>query len=175
MQKKIYLIIILISLTLSSVFAGAQEQQVWPIITFTCDKQSNLLKLKNEVKWGASGKNFPFNAEQGTYNPWNLVRVEQQEGLPVVVEASQWHFKCELSGFEYTLNIRPKIFNPDYNGTCGKRLSVTISVYKGAKEILKETDMVEFCHGNAPVLRGIKITGGSSEVKQFKVSRASFY
>lgn len=174
MQKKLYIIIFILQV-FSSFVASAEEQQVWPIISFTCDKANNILKLKNEVKWGEAGKYFPFNSEQGTYNPWDLVNIEQREGVLTVVEISQWHFKCELSGFEYTLNIRPKIFNADYNGTCGRRLSVSVSVYKGAAEILKDKSMVEFCHGNAPVLRGIKIAGGSSDVKQYKVSRARFY
>lgn len=38
--------------------AKASEQRVWPIITFLCDQQNNVLKLKNEVKWGDAGKAF---------------------------------------------------------------------------------------------------------------------
>ncbi|HEY9201561.1 MAG TPA: hypothetical protein VIQ81_08200 [Gammaproteobacteria bacterium] len=153
----------------------ASEQRVWPIISFVCDQQNNVLKLKNEVKWGDAGKNFPFNEAQGTYNPWQLVAIEDRHGSQIVVEKASWDLRCNLSGFEYSIILKPKIFNSDFNGSCGDRLSVIISIYKGSEELLADKSMVEFCRGNAPVLRGIKIQGGSSRVQKYEVSPALFY
>lgn len=34
---------------------AADSQRAWPIITFTCDKENNELKIKNEVKEGKPG------------------------------------------------------------------------------------------------------------------------
>lgn len=155
--------------------AKASEQRVWPIITFLCDQQNNVLKLKNEVKWGDAGKSYPFNEPQGTYNPWDLVTIEDQYGSQIVVEKTSWDLRCNLSGFEYSIIVKPKIFNTDYNGSCGDRLSVIISVYKGSEELLLDQPMVEFCRGNAPILRGIKIQGGSSRVQKYEVPPALFY
>jgi len=155
--------------------ANASEQRVWPILSFACDQQNNVLKLKNEVKWGDSGKNFPFNKAQGTYNPWDLVSIEKRHGSQMVVEKTRWDLRCNLSGFEYSIIIKPKIFNSDYHGSCGDRLSVIISVYKGSVELLVNKPMVEFCRGNAPILHGIKIQGGSSRVQKYEVPPALFY
>ena len=128
--------------------AKASEQRAWPIISFVCDQQNNVLKLKNEVKWGDAGKNFPFNVPQGTYNPWELVAIEEQHGSQIVVEKTSWDLRCNLSGFEYSIIVRPKIFNPDFHGNCGARLAVISSVYKGSEEVLVDRPKVEFCHGN---------------------------
>jgi hypothetical protein len=155
--------------------AKASEQRVWPIISFLCDQENNVLKLKNEVKWGDAGKNFPFNKPQGTYNPWELVEIQDQHGSQIVVEKTSWDLRCNLSGFEYSIIVKPKIFNPDFHGSCGDRLSVIISVYKGSEELLLDRPMIEFCHGNAPILRGIKIQGGSSQVQKYEVSPGLFY
>lgn len=155
--------------------AKASEQRVWPIISFACDQQNNLLKLKNEVKWGDAGKDFPFNEAQGTYNPWQLVALEDKHGSQMVVEKTSWDLRCNLSGFVYSIIIKPKIFNTDFHGSCGDRLSVIISVYKGSEALLLDKPMVEFCRGNAPILRGIKIQGGSSQVQAYEVPPALFY
>lgn len=172
---KLFSITIVFIALMATAKASEHGERVWPIISFVCDQQNNVLKLKNEVKWGEAGKKFPFNKPQGTYNPWELVAIEQQHGSQVVVEKSSWNLRCNLSGFEYSIIVKPKIFNHDYNGSCGDRLSVIVSAYKGAEELLLNQPMVEFCRGNAPILRGIKIQGGSSQVQKYEVSPALFY
>ncbi len=153
----------------------AQADRPWPIITFTCDPSKNEVKLKNEVKWGESGKNFAFNAEQGTYNPWELIAYEDRSKRKVLSQKTELNLSCKLGAVNYRFVIRPKIFNPNIEGKCGDRLSVVVTVYKGETIILMDKPMESFCFGNAPVLRGIKVKGGSNKVKLYKVPRSRFY
>ncbi len=147
----------------------------WPIITFTCDAAKNEVKLKNEVKWGEAGKNFSFNAEHGTYNPWDLVLFKEQAGKQRLSEKSRLILNCQLGKNKYRFVIRPKIFNSDFGAKCGDRLSVVVSVYKDDNRMLRDKAMEAFCNGNAPVLRGIKVKGGASKAKLYEVPRSRFY
>lgn len=153
----------------------ANVQQPWPIITFTCDKTKNEVKLKNEVKWGDAGKNFPFNAEQGTYNPWNLIAFEDQANQRLLSEKSQFSLNCQLGSSNYRFLIRPKIFNVNFNAKCGNRLSVMVSIFRNDELLLDNKAMEAFCNGNAPVLRGIKIKGSKGKIQFYNVPRSRFY
>ena len=153
----------------------AERDRPWPIITFTCDKSKNEVKLKNEVKWGDAGKNFQFNALQGTYNPWELVSHEDRAKRQLLSEKAQYKFSCQLGDSKYRFIIRPKIFNTNFKAKCGDRLSVKVSIYKDDALLLLDKTMEGFCVGNAPVLKGIKIKGGSSKIKFYEVPRSRFY
>ncbi|HED32756.1 MAG TPA: hypothetical protein ENJ08_00870 [Gammaproteobacteria bacterium] len=167
-----------ISLLFSGVLAlpaFAAQERAWPIITFTCDPAKNEAKLKNEVKWGAKGEQFAFDEARGTYNPWSLVSIEERGAQKQTLEKKQLRLKCKLANAEYTLVVRPKIFNPNYNGKCGDHLSVRVSVYKNGRPLIEDRPMEKFCHGNAPVMRGIKVSASNSKVKFYEVSRSRFY
>jgi len=153
----------------------AEDQRPWPIITFTCDKSKNEVKLKNEVKWGEAGKNFPFNALQGTYNPWELVAHEDRAKRQLLTEKARYKFSCQLGDSKYRFIIRPKIFNTNFKAKCGDRLSVKVTIYKDETILLQDKPMERFCNGNAPVMKGIKIKGGSSKIKFYEVPRSRFY
>lgn len=167
-------IIITISL-IYPVFVQAEEERAWPIITFTCDKAKNEVKIKNEVKWGKTGKNFPFLAEQGTYNPWDLVNIVDRGERRLVSEKQQLELKCKLAKGDYRFVVRPKIFNPNFYGKCGDRLSVMVTIYKNKSILIKNKDMEKFCRGNSPVIRGIKVLGANSKVKLYEIPRSRFY
>jgi len=153
---------------------SADSSRAWPIITFTCDKSKNEVKLKNEIKWGEKGERFPFSEEQGTYNPWELVEMEDRGTRTLVSEKKTLDLSCELKATNYRFVIRPKIFNPNFKGRCGDRLSVKVSVYKDKYTILENKDMEPYCHGNTLILRGIKVQGGSNKVKLYEVPRSRF-
>ena len=153
----------------------ANSARAWPIITFTCDKGKNEVKLKNEVKWGKAGENFQFSAEQGTYNPWSLVSLVDRGTRTLISEKAQLDLKCNLAGNDYRFVIKPKIFNTNFKGKCGDRLSVKVSVYKGKSILIEDKPMESYCHGNAPVIRGIKVKGGNVKVKLYEVARSRFY
>ena len=161
-------------LSIVSAFACADSSRVWPVITFTCDKSKNEVKLKNEIKWGEKGERFPFSVEQGTYNPWELVEMEERGVRTLVSEKEKLNLSCELKNINYRFVVSPKIFNPNFKGRCGDRLSVKVSVYKDQYTLLENKDMEPYCHGNTEILRGIKLKGGSNKVKLYKVPRSRF-
>lgn len=167
--------ILLVMALLFPFLVQAASDRAWPIITFTCDKDKNEVKLKNEVKWGEAGKNFQFSVERGTYNPWSLVSLEDRGKRTLISEKAQLNLKCSLGGTEYKFVVKPKIFNTNFKGKCGDRLSVNVSVYKGSSILIQDKSMEAFCHGNAPVLRGIKVKGDNSKVKFYEVPRSRFY
>ena len=169
------ILVICFSLLMFSLPGYANKQRAWPIATFTCDKEKNEVKIKNEVKWGDAGRKFPFQKEQGTYNPWELVEIIQREGQKLIVEKDQLNLRCELKEASYRFIVRPKIFNQDPKGKCGDKLSVKVSIYKNDKPILESKEMESFCHGNSPILKGIKVKGGSSKVKLYEIPRSRFY
>lgn len=172
--KKMSAALLLMTL-FASYSAHSNAQRPWPIITFTCDKNKNEVKLKNEVKWGIAGKNFPFNTKKGTYNPWDLITFENRNQQRYISEKSQLNLSCKLDGFSYRFLIRPKIFNANTSAKCGDRLSVMVSVFKNNELLLENKAMEAFCNGNAPVLRGIKIQGGQGKIKLYNVPRSRFY
>lgn len=159
---------------ISNVTYGADSQRAWPIITFTCDKENNQLKIRNEIKWGDEGKNFPFDAEKGTYNPWHLVKLEKTAAGVQVTEARRLDLSCRLFGGEYHVEIHPRIFNHNFDGLCGNRLSVRVSIYSGEDVLLEDRELEKFCTGNSSIVRGIKVNGINRKLKVYEVPRSRF-
>lgn len=151
------------------------ENIPYPIITVTCDDANDVLKIKNEVKWNDAGKHFPFSPEEGTYNPWEWVKINTVNSEQKVVQRRELELACQLSNNLYKIVLKPKIFNHDYQGKCGKHLSAMVTVFRGGSILVEDRALEEFCHGNAPVLRGIKVFGKSGRVKYFKIARYKFY
>jgi len=151
------------------------EDMAYPIITITCDDKNDVLKIKNEVKWNEAGRDFPFTAENGTYNPWDWVRISDANSQKTIIEKKELELACQLSNNLYKIVLKPKIFNPNYTGKCGNRLSATVTVFRGGSLIIDNKPLEEFCLGNAPVIRGIKVFGKSGQVKYYKIARYKFY
>lgn len=150
--------------------------EAYPIITFTCDKASDVVKIKNEVKWNAEGKNFQYSAERGTYNPWDWVKLGKFGNKDSVVQpVSKVELSCQLSNGIYKVILEPRIFNHDYQGSCGKKLSAMVTVFRGGALLLDKKPLEEFCHGNAPIIRGVKVFGKSGKVKLYKIAKHRFY
>lgn len=153
----------------------AWSERTYPIITYTCDSKDDVLKIKNEVKWGEAGKNFAFSAKNGTYNPWQWVEIVDRNDRKLVRQTKSIELNCKLSGIVYRVVLEPRLFNPDFNGMCGKKLSVKVSVYAGNDVLLKSKEMERFCRGNTKVIRGIKVYGKTRRVKLYEVPRHKFY
>lgn len=153
----------------------AETEQAYPIITYTCDKKADVLKIKNEVKWGEAGKNFPFSDADGTYNPWEWVQVNEKNGRTLVRQSKSVELVCELSGTSYKVILEPKLFNPDFNAQCGNKLSAKVSIYMGQALMLARKELEKFCRGNAEVIRGIKVYGKDRKAKLYKIAKHKFY
>ena len=151
------------------------EDIAYPIITITCDDENDVLKIKNEVKWNDAGKHFSFSVQQGTYNPWDWVKISEINSQPTIIEQKNPELSCQLSNNLYKIVLKPKIFNHNYAGKCGNRLSAIVTVFRGGSIIVNEQPLEEFCHGNAPIIRGIKVFGKSGQVKYYKIAKYKFF
>lgn len=147
----------------------------YPIITYSCDFEKDLLKIKNEVKWGEAGKLFAFSAEKGTYNPWQWVKVTTRSGRRLASEKNSLELTCTLSGVDYRVVLRPKLFNPDLDGQCGDKLSVKVSIYMDEVVLFEDKELEKFCTGNAQVIRGIKVFGKKRQFKLYEIPKHKFY
>ncbi len=162
-------------LTIGSLSSASPSERAWPIITFTCDKENQQVKIRNEVKWGDAGKHFAFNAAEGTYNPWALVAMQDRGQRKLVSESERLKLSCKLKNTEYKIVVRPKIFNPNFYASCGDRLSVIVSIYANDAILIEDKPMEKFCHGNSRVIRGIKVLAANNKVKIYEVPRSRFF
>jgi hypothetical protein len=162
---------IFLLLYLPSAFAD----QVYPVITYTCDEKADVLKIKNEAKWGEVGENFKFSEADGIYNPWDWVEMEDRGSRRLVRQSKSVELTCKLSGVTYKVVLEPKLFNPNYFGKCGDKLSAKVSIYMGKDILLENKALEQFCHGNAKIIRGIKVYGAKRKLKLYKIAKHKFY
>ncbi len=154
----------------------ALADEAYPIITFTCDKSNDLIKVKNEVKWGDEGKNFQYSPERGTYNPWDWVSIGKGDIREQVIRPTgKVELSCQLSNGIYKVILEPKIFNKNYLGKCGKKISTMVTVFRGGAILLDKKPLEEFCLGNAPIIRGVKVMGKTGKVKLYRMAKHRFY
>ncbi len=158
-------------LYLPTVFAD----QVYPIITYTCDKKADVLKIKNEVRWGEAGRKFKFSEADGIYSPWDWVEMEDKGERRLVRQRKSVELICELSGVSYKVILQPKLFNTNYFGKCGNKLSAKVSIYMEGNMLLENKALEPFCHGNAQIIRGIKVFGAKRKLKLYKIAKHKFY
>jgi hypothetical protein len=160
---------------LAPFYAGAAD--VYPIVSFECNSAENTLKIKNEVKWDEEGKAFKYSAAEGTYNPWDWVSIVSvaDGNARLINKKAPLVLNCLLGKDNYKVVLEPKIFNRNYDGNCGNRISVVATVFRGNIIVVDNKEFESFCHGNAPVVRGIKISGDTGEVKVVTVPKFQFY
>jgi hypothetical protein len=172
-----YGLILVIACLLAPLHVMALDGTVYPVVTFECNTNENSLKLKSEVKWDDEGRNFKYSVAEGTYNPWDWVSISKiADGTASLVTAKPpLELSCKLGRDTYKILLEPKIFNRNYEGNCGKQLSVIATIYRGNILLLERKEFESFCHGNAPVVRGIKIDAGSGDVKIVTVPKFQFY
>ena len=154
---------------------SVRAETPYPIITVECNKQDDVLKIKNEVKWGDAGKNFKFSAEDGTYNPWDWVEFVKMSDYRHVKQVKSVELSCELSLGRYKVILEPKIFNANYNGQCGDHLSAKVTIFYGTSLVVDKLPFESFCLGNADVVRGVKVFGNNGTHKIYKIPKSRFY
>lgn len=155
---------------------NAAADQVYPIVTYTCDPKENILKIKNEVKWDEEGRAFKYDPANGTYNPWDWVTiVKVAEGGRLITPKPPLKLTCALGKYTYTIELEPKIFNRNPDGNCGNRISVIATIWRGGNMLLDHKEFEAFCHGNAPIVRGVRITGANGEMEIVTVPKHQFY
>lgn len=151
--------------------------KVYPVITYTCDVAADVIKIKNEVKWNEEGEAVKYFEEENNavFNPWNWVTTETTVTKKMTRATGMAEKNCQLSSGIYKIILQPHIFNPNTDGKCGDQISILVTVLRGGTELLSKQEFQDFCHGNSPVIRGIKVQGDTGDVKIFKVARHKFY
>lgn len=149
----------------------------YPIITFECDSTENILKIKNEVKWEDEGRNFKFSDAEGTYNPWDWVSITKvaDGNARLVTQKAPLILNCKLGRDTYKVQLEAKIFNRNYDGNCGDKISAVATIFRGNILLVDHQEFESYCHGNAPVVRGIKVMAETGEVKVVTVPKFQFY
>ena len=172
-MKSLMASILLILMISSSVLSDTMH----PVITYTCDVKADVIKIKNEVKWNAEGEAVKYSDgdELALFNPWNWVKIENRPPRKLVSEKQTVEKTCQLSSGIYKILFRPHIFNVNALAKCGDQISVKVTILRGGTILQDALPMQEFCYGNAPVLRGIKVFGDTAKIKLYKVARHKFY
>ncbi|MDH5472848.1 MAG: hypothetical protein OEY87_03065 [Gammaproteobacteria bacterium] len=156
---------------------SALADTMYPVITYTCDTAADVIKIKNEVKWNEEGKavSYADGDEIAVFNPWDWVSIEDRPPRKLIRENKIIEKSCQLSSGLFKVLLRPHIFNVDALAKCGDQISVRVTVLRGGSILLDSQPMQEFCHGNSPIIRGIKIAGESGDIKIVNVPRHKFF
>jgi hypothetical protein len=169
---------IYIMICLASLFTGtaAAAEELYPVVTYTCNTQEGMLKIKSEVKWDEEGRNFKYDPANGIYNPWTWVDiVKVAEGGKLITPKPPLKLTCAVGKYTYTIELEPKIFNRNPDGQCGNRISIIATIWRGGNMLLDHKEFESFCHGNSPVVRGVRITGSTGEMEIVTVPKYQFY
>lgn len=174
LNMKNLIVKIFLALVVSS---SALADTMHPVVTYTCDSKADVIKIKNEVKWNDEGEAVKYSDgdEIAVLNPWNWVSIENKPPGKRVTESQVVEKTCQLSSGIYKVILQPHIFNPNYQAKCGDQISVKVTLLRGGTILQNGLAMQEFCHGNAPILRGIKVFGDTGKIKLYKVARHKFY
>ncbi|MCW8855115.1 MAG: hypothetical protein OQK76_05680 [Gammaproteobacteria bacterium] len=157
--------------------SSALADTMYPVITYTCDSKADVIKIKNEVKWNEEGQAVEYKDgdDLAVYNPWNWVSIENKPPRKLIRQSQIIEKSCQLSSGIYKVLIQPHIFNVNALAKCGDQISAKVTVLRGGTILQDKLAMQEFCHGNAPIIRGIKIFGDTGKIKIYSVPRHKFY
>lgn len=153
----------------------SNTQNINPLITYRCDIESDIIIITNSLLSPEEAKSYDFDDVSGTYNPWNLVTVDQHNNKVSRNSNSKIIKKCTLSSGEYTTTIEPKIFSADMSSACGQSISGTITIEYDGFELFEKRAFENFCLGNAPIITRISVFGKTSEVKVKQTPKYKFY
>lgn len=164
-------------LLLLMISSSALADTMYPVITYICDAKADVIKIKNEVKWNEEGEAVKYTDgdEMAIFNPWDWVSIDDRPPRKLVRESQTIEKTCQLSSGIYKVIFEPHIFNVNALAKCGDRLSAKVTILRGGSMLLERQPLEEFCHGNAPVLRGVKVFGDSGKVKLYKIARHKFF
>ena len=155
-------------------FAHATDT-IYPLITYKCDPDADVLTITNSLLKGGKGTNFKYSAESGTYSPWDMVEIARHTDSTRIIKATKVTNICRLSSGEYTVQLEPQIFSKDLNGSCGATISGAVTIVLDGFELLERTAFENYCHGNAPIITRITVFGKTGEHNIRRVAKYRFY
>lgn len=147
----------------------------YPLITYKCDPEADILTITNTLLRGEDGANFQYSEEDGTYSPWNMVDIARKTDTTRIIKSSKVTNTCALSNGEYTTVLEPQIFSKDLEGQCGSNISGAVTVITDGIDLLERTAFEDYCHGNAPIITRITVFGKTGEYKIKRIAKYKFY
>jgi len=153
----------------------AASTSINPLITYRCDAAADIITITNTLLTPEEAKIYVFSDENGTYNPWDQVKIDPVNKRTSPIHNKKIVKKCMLSSGEYTTIIEPKIFNRDLTSTCGSAISAAVTIEFDGIEILEKRAFEDFCHGNAPIITRITVFGKTTETRLKRIPKYKFY
>lgn len=142
MNKLIFAIGIIFSIPI-------QAETAYPLIAYACDKNNNEIIIINSQDYESDPPSKYYHNDDDSlqqYDPWKLVTITDDEKGTRITDTSEIKEECNLKYGDYTIYIRPEIFNGNVLGRCGAAISGNISIMSGNKVILDEIALQEDCH-----------------------------
>lgn len=168
-------VLIALVVTLSGLMPVYAAKDFYPLITYKCDPEADILTITNSLLRGEAGASYKYTAENGTYSPWDMVETARQTDTTRIIKSSKVTNTCALSNGDYTVVLEPQIFSKDLNGQCGSTISGAVTVIFDSNDLLERTAFEDFCHGNAPIITRITVFGKTGDFKIKRIPKYKFY
>ena len=174
-QNKTILCLLLLTTLFWNHAVLSESKSINPLITYRCDAAANIVVITNSLLTPGEAETFVFSEATGTYNPWDLVKIDHAEQKTSPIRNSKITKICKLSSGEYTTIIEPKIFSRDLSGACGTSITGAITIEYDGIEIFEKKAFEDYCHGNAPIITRITVFGKTTEIKIKRIPKYKFY
>jgi hypothetical protein len=171
-NKSVLIGLVIILNGLMPVYAA---KDFYPLITYKCDPEADILTITNSLLRGEAGASFDYSAENGTYSPWDMVETARLTDTTRIIKSSKVTNACALSNGDYTVILEPQIFSKDLNGQCGSTISGAVTVIFDNNDLLERTAFEDFCHGNAPIITRITVFGKTGDYKIKRIPKYKYY
>ncbi len=168
-------LLILFFATTTCVAEASTAETIYPLITYKCNPDADIITLTNSLLKGAEGASYNYSDEDGTYSPWNLVEIDRRTAHTRIVRTKKITKTCTLSSGEYTITLEPQIFSQNLSGACGASISSAFTVSYDGIEIKERTPFEVYCKGNSPIITRVTVFGKTREVKIKHIARYKFY
>lgn len=156
-------------------FVSIAAETLYPLITYKCDTNADIIKITNSLLKSEEGANYNYSDSDGTYSPWDMVEIAQRSDSTRIIRSNKISKVCKLSSGEYTIVLEPQIFNRDLSGQCGASISGAVTITYDGIDLLERTPFENYCHGNAPIITLITVFGKTGEYKIKRIAKYKFY
>lgn len=151
--------------------SNALAKDSFPLITYECNSAKDFLLITNTLLKDGKEKNFNYSDAEGTYSPWDLVEIKDNN----IVDVRSIKKECQLSSAKYTVIIEPQIFTRELDGICGANISTALTILANNIEVMERKAFEFHCSGNTQIITGIKVMGDTGEIKTRTEPRYKYY
>jgi hypothetical protein len=170
------IIFLVFAIALNRTVPASAAEAIYPLISYKCDTNADILTITNSLLRGDTGANFKYSAEHGTYSPWDMVEIARRTDSTRIIKSSKVTNSCKLSRGVYTTVLEPQIFSEDLDGQCGATtISGAVTILSNESELLERTAFEDHCQGDAPIITRITVFGKTGEYKIKRIAKYEFY